>query len=123
MERSVVERIASDDALVAQPFFWSATGITLFGGSPDLRNEKKLTALLKAALQQQPAILGAFLQSEATLTPTLAQSSTPTPTPTLTLTLALTLALALPLTLPLPLPLPLTRRFGTPRLAYTGPLT
>ena len=65
MERSVVERIASDDALVAQPFFWSATGITLFGGSPDLRNEKKLTALLKAALQQQPAILGAFLQSEA----------------------------------------------------------
>ena len=65
MDAAVVERIASDDRLVAQPFFWSAPGIKLFGDHVDLQDPQKLAALLEAALQQQPAILSAFLHSAA----------------------------------------------------------
>ena len=65
MDSLVVERIASDDRLVAQRFFWSAPGIKLFGDHPDLQDEETLTALLSDALKQQPAILSAFLHHAA----------------------------------------------------------
>ena len=90
MDGAVCERIASDDRLVAQVraahpfwsfpsalsftarplshsqrFFWSAPGIKLFGDHPDLLIESRLTALLADAIQQQPAILSAFLMAQA----------------------------------------------------------
>ena len=81
-----------------------------------MRNEKKLTALLKAALQQQPAILGAFLQSEATLTPPRTRTQTRTQTRTLTLTPTLTPTLTLTRTL-----IKVADFGSAKRLAGTGP--
>ena len=62
MDSTLVERIGTDDTLVKQAFFWSAPGMKLFGGHPDLKEESKLVVLLEASIAQQPAILVAFLE-------------------------------------------------------------
>ena len=62
MPSDLVERIRTDDKLVAQPFFWSSAGMKLFGGGKDLHDEAKLRKLLNGALEQQPAIVLAWLQ-------------------------------------------------------------
>jgi len=61
-ERDVVQRIASDDGLVRQRFFWSAPGMKLFGGHPDIKDPTKLRGIIDEAIDQQPSILVAFLQ-------------------------------------------------------------
>ena len=61
-DRDVIDRIASDDGLVRQPFFWSAPGMKLFGGHPDLKDPRKLRVIIDEAIAQQPSILVAFLQ-------------------------------------------------------------
>ena len=61
-EAYVVEKIRADDALARQPFFWSAPGMKLFGGHPDLKVPEKLRQIVNEAIDQQPHILVAFLQ-------------------------------------------------------------
>ena len=61
-DRDVIERIAEDDDLVRQPFFWSDPGMKLFGGHADLKDPRKLRLIIDDALAQQPSILVAFLQ-------------------------------------------------------------
>eukprot|EP00966_Prymnesium_polylepis_P041039 952442-Prymnesium_polylepis.1 len=63
-QKDVVARIATEDELVRQRFFWSAPGMKLFGGHPDLNNPRKLAELIAEALQQQPSIVVAFLQQK-----------------------------------------------------------
>jgi hypothetical protein len=36
-DSGLVRRIHEEDALVRQPFFWSAAGMKLFGDHPDLK--------------------------------------------------------------------------------------
>lgn len=62
MDASIVGRIADDDELVRQPFFWSASGMKLFGGHPDVREPATLRPLLVDAAKQQPIIVAAFLE-------------------------------------------------------------
>ena len=45
-----------------QPFFWSASGVKLFGRHPDLRIPAKLRLLLEEAVAKEPGILLAFLE-------------------------------------------------------------
>jgi len=61
-QKDVVARIATEDELVRQRFFWSAPGMKLFGGHSDLQDPAKLAKLVMSALQQQPSIMTAFLQ-------------------------------------------------------------
>ena len=83
MDDTVVERIRNDDELVSQTFFWSGPGMKLFGEHPDLHDEAKLTSLLRDAINQQPAILLAFLTQVAAK----ADATPPTATSGLGLTL------------------------------------
>ena len=51
-DRDVIERIAEDDDLVRQPFFWSDPGMKLFGGHADLKDPRKLRLIIDDALAQ-----------------------------------------------------------------------
>lgn len=61
-DRDVIDRIASDDQLVRQRFFWSSPGMKLFGGHPDVKDPMKLRVIIDEAIDQQPSIVVAFLQ-------------------------------------------------------------
>jgi len=65
-DANLVTQIEMDDNLVRQTFFWSAPGMKLFGGHPDLQDADKLRGTLSEALAQQPSILVAFLQQTIT---------------------------------------------------------
>ena len=66
IEPSLISRIATDDELVRQPFFWSEPGMKLFGRHPDVNEPARRNELLLAALEQQPIILAAFLEEAIT---------------------------------------------------------
>ena len=60
IDEAIVQRIATDDELTCQPFFWSAAGMKLFGGSR--LDRATLKPLLMDAASQQPIIVAAFLE-------------------------------------------------------------
>ena len=60
IDEAIVQRIATDDELTCQPFFWSAAGMKLFGGSR--LDRTALKPLLVDAASQQPIIVAAFLE-------------------------------------------------------------
>ena len=66
MEKTTIERIATDDELVRQPLFWSVAGMSLFSGGEQLRDPKVLEDLLAPAVREQPSIVAAFLEDQLT---------------------------------------------------------
>jgi hypothetical protein len=61
-DAGLVQRIADEDTLVRQPFFWSAAGMKLFGDHPDLKVSARLHALITEALTQEAMIVASFIE-------------------------------------------------------------